>query len=81
MPLGLKNVTQTFQRFIDAVFRDLDFIFVYVDDIIIMSETPQQHCKHFRQVFQRLAAYSLSINTSKCILDKTEVKFLGYTIN
>lgn len=46
-----------------------------------MSETSQQHREHLKQVFQRLATHSLSINLSKSILGKTEVEFLGYTIN
>lgn len=48
MSFGLKNATQTFQRFIDAIFQGLDFIFVYIDDIIVMSETPQQYREHLK---------------------------------
>jgi hypothetical protein len=37
MPFGLRNTTQTFQRFMDMIFRDLDFAFFYIDDIIRQS--------------------------------------------
>ena len=33
VPFGLKNAAQTFQRFMDVVLRDLDFVFCYIDDI------------------------------------------------
>lgn len=81
MPFGLKNATQTFQRYIDSVFRGLDFVFVYIDDILVMSEDEGQHQEHLRQVFQRLQEHSLSININKCHFVLKEVNFLGYTIN
>ena len=39
MPFGLKNAAQTFQRFMDSVLQDLDYIFVYLDDILVASGT------------------------------------------
>lgn len=81
MPFGLKNATQTFQRYIDTVFRGLNFVFAYIDDILIMSETEEQHHQHLRQVFQRLQQHGLSININKCNFLKKEVNFLGYCIS
>lgn len=81
MPCELKNATQTFQRFMDSVFRDLDFVFVYIDDILVMSNDQEQHEQHLRQVFQKLKDYSLSINPSKCHFGQPQVNFLGYTLN
>ena len=77
MPFGLRNATQTFQRYIDSLFRDLDFIFCYVDDIIIMSESHEEHLRHIRIVLDRLRQHGLRINLSKCALGQTEVTFLG----
>ena len=37
MPFGLKNAAQTFQRFMDSILQDLDFVFVYLDDILVAS--------------------------------------------
>ena len=36
-PFGLRNSGQTFQRFIDHVTRGLDFVFVYLDDLLVTS--------------------------------------------
>ncbi len=35
MPFGLRNAAQTFQRFIDEVFQGLEFVFTYIDDILV----------------------------------------------
>ena len=37
MPFGLRNAAQTFQRLMDNIMQELDFIFVYLDDILIAS--------------------------------------------
>lgn len=81
MPFGLKNATQTFQRYIDSIFRCLDFVFIYIDDILVMSEDADQHKRHLEQVFQKLNENKLSINTKKCIFGQSEVKFLGYDLS
>ncbi|XP_034945575.1 uncharacterized protein [Chelonus insularis] len=62
------NASQTFQRFIDSVFRDLDCVFVYIDDILVISENEQQHRSHLRQVFKKLQDHALSINVNKYIV-------------
>ena len=43
MPFGLKNTGATFQRLMDSIFGDLDFVFIYLDDILISSETEAEH--------------------------------------
>ena len=62
MPFGLKNSAQAFQRLMDNVLRGLDFIFVYLDDILVASTDQRSHLNHVRAVFSRLAAAGLSIN-------------------
>ena len=45
-PFGLRNSGQTFQRFIDHVTRGLDFVFVYLDDLLVTSLDHKTHKKH-----------------------------------
>lgn len=80
MPFGLRNAGQTFQRFIDQVLRGLDFIFVYIDDILIASETFEQHQEHVSLVLDKLAVHHININIQKCHFGKKEVDFLGFRI-
>jgi transposase InsO family protein len=81
MSFGLRNAAQTFQRFIDEVLRDLDFCYVYIDDILVASSNPTQHDEHLRLLFTRLSEYGVLINSSKCVFGVPEVKFLGYIVN
>lgn len=81
MPFGLKNAAQTFQRFINSVFQDLDYVYCYIDDILVASESPEQHMEHLRTVFQKLLKAGVSINTSKCVFGTEQVEFLGYLVS
>ena len=59
MPFGLKNAGQTFQRMMDEILGDLEFAFIYMDDVLVASRSEEEHEDHFRQLFQRLAAHGI----------------------
>ena len=80
MQFGLRGAAQTFQRFIDSIFRDLSFVISYIDDLLIFSSSPEEHKTHLKAVFQRLADHGLIVNQKKCVFGAEEVKFLGYLI-
>ncbi|KAG8196266.1 hypothetical protein JTE90_023821 [Oedothorax gibbosus] len=80
MPFGLSNAAATFQRFIHHVLGDLEFCVPYFDDVLVASENEDQHYEHLGQVFQRFQEYGVILNASKCVLGKSQVKFLGHTI-
>nr|VZI02162.1 unnamed protein product [Spirometra erinaceieuropaei] len=65
MPFGLRNATQTFQRFIDQVLRGLDFVYAYMDDLLVASSDAAEHEIHLRQLFERLDSYGVIINAAK----------------
>ncbi|KAL7743875.1 hypothetical protein ACLKA6_000279 [Drosophila palustris] len=81
MTFGLCNAAQTFQRYMDAAFRDLNFVFVYVDDIAIASDNMKQHEIHLRQVFERLRRFHLTINPGKCRFGLSSIDFLGHQVD
>lgn len=81
MNFGMKTCAQTFQRYLDSIFRDLSsFLFVYIDDIIIYSRTEEEHLKHIELVFKRLAEHNLKINTTKCKFNQERLEFLGFDV-
>lgn len=80
MQFGLSNAAQTFQRFMHSVKRDLDFCFVYLDDILIASQNDEEHKEHLNILFKQLAEYDFVININKCELGLAKVNFLGHTI-
>ena len=57
MPFGLQNVASTFQRFMDKVVRDFDFVYNYIDDIIVASASPEEHVTHLQLLFKRFQRY------------------------
>ena len=81
MPFGLKNAAQTFQRFINSIFQDLNYVYCYIDDILVASETPEQHTEHLRIVFQRLLTAGVTVNAAKCTFGAKEIEFLGYLVS
>ena len=81
MPFGLKNAAKTFQRLMDSVLQDLDFLFIYLDDILIASETREEHKQHLKILFDRLQEHGLVIKLKKCQFGVAEIDFLGHTVN
>ncbi|GFS87099.1 retrovirus-related Pol polyprotein from transposon 297 [Trichonephila clavipes] len=80
MPFGLRNSGQTFQRHMHQVLAHLEFCIPYFDDLLIASSSENEHLDHLHQIFSRLRDYGLKLNTDKCVLGKTSVKFLGCLI-
>ncbi|UYV63704.1 hypothetical protein LAZ67_2005371 [Cordylochernes scorpioides] len=80
MSFGLCNAAQTFQRLINEVLQGLDFAYAYIDDVLIASDSENQHVSHLQQLFGHLRDYGLTINETKCTFGQPSVKFLGFII-
>ncbi|KAK7909571.1 hypothetical protein WMY93_014255 [Mugilogobius chulae] len=81
MPFGLKGAAQTFQRLMDSVLRDMPFLFVYLDDILVASATAGEHMSHLRQLFERLSEHGLIVNPAKCQFGLSDIEFLGHLVS
>ena len=83
MPYGLSYAGAMFQRLIDKVIGpELEpFAFSYLDDIIIATETYEEHIKWLEHVLRRIKEAGLTINREKSVFGKTEVKYLGVLVN
>jgi hypothetical protein len=82
MPFGLTNAPATFQRMMDVVLSGLTwrFCLVYLDDIIVYSETFEKHLQHLKQVFERLREANLHLKAQKCHFCSAKVSYLGHVI-
>ena len=80
MPFGMKNSPATFQRLINQVVSGLPGCDAYIDDVIIYSETWEEHLDIMRKLFERLSAAKLTVNLSKCEFGKATVTFLGHVV-
>jgi hypothetical protein len=83
MPFGLTNAPATFMRLMDDILRPFtnSFVVVYLDDILIFSQTWEEHLHHIRQVLQTLRQHKLCANLEKCTFGITQVQYLGYIID
>ena len=80
-PFGLKNAGQDFQRLMDEILGDVPHTFVYIDDILVASETPEEHLEDLKRVFDILDDNGMVVNRSKCVLGQTSLEFLGYRVD
>lgn len=82
VPFGLCNSAQTQQRLVDSLFgpKYEPNIFTYLDDIIITSKTFEDHIRLLGEVRDILFEANLTINLSKCVFFKTQLKYLGYIV-
>ncbi|KAF8693024.1 hypothetical protein RHS03_08515, partial [Rhizoctonia solani] len=83
MPFGLTNAPAAFQHFMNNLFRDLIdvTVVIYLDDILIFSENPEEHPSHVREVLSRLMKNQLFCKLSKCHFHVTTVDYLGIVIS
>ncbi|KAE8895364.1 hypothetical protein PF005_g4105 [Phytophthora fragariae] len=70
-----------YQAFMEKIFGDLDFVVVYLDDIVVFSANEEEHLEHLRIVFERLARYGVTLNGKKCHILRKEFDYLGYTLS
>jgi len=82
MPFGLCNAPGTFQHYMNDTFREfLDkFLIIYLDDLLIYSDTLAEHKKHVRMILERLQEAGLCLKPSKCQFHVQEVAFLGFVV-
>ncbi|KAK8557933.1 hypothetical protein V6N12_010156 [Hibiscus sabdariffa] len=83
MPFGLSNAPAAFMDLMNRIFKSyLDkFVVVFIDDILIYSQTKEEHAEHLRIVLQTLRDKQLYDKFSKCAFWLNEVIFLGHVIS
>jgi hypothetical protein len=83
MPYGLCNSPASFQRLMMTVFRKElhDQILIFLDDLLIFSQTFDEHLSKLKMVLSKLRAHNLKIEPTKCHLFQQEVEYLGHKIS
>jgi hypothetical protein len=83
MPFGLKNAPAKFQRVMD---RELarggcsEFAFAYIDDLIIASDSWEEHIEHVARVLKTLSECNLKIHPQKSVFATNVVEYLGHNV-
>jgi hypothetical protein len=73
MSFGLMN--KVFMEYLDK------FVVVFVDDILVLSKTEEEHVVHLRLVLQKLREHKLYTKRSKCEFWLKEISFLGHVVS
>ena len=83
MPFGLCNAPATFQRLMERAMGDINLrdCLIYLDDIIIFSDTFENHLSRLEAVFQRLHEHNLKLKASKCEFFRSSVTYLGHVVS
>ena len=83
MPFGLTNAQATFQRLMVSCLGELhlDWCIIYLDDIIVFSQTPDEHVHRLKAVFNKLRVAGLKLKPSKCYLFRKEIKYFGHVVS
>lgn len=82
MPFGLTNCPATFQRHVNSVLQSFidHFVIPYLDDILIYSNSEEEHEDHVRQVLEVLRQNHLYAKSDKCEFHTRKVEYLGFVI-
>ena len=80
---GLTNSPATFQAMMNNLLRDLvveEKVVVFIDDVMIATETEEGHDEIVEEVLRRLEENNLFVKPEKCVWKVREVGFLGVII-
>ncbi|MCG8048682.1 MAG: RNase H-like domain-containing protein, partial [Candidatus Thiodiazotropha endolucinida] len=83
MAFGLTNAPASFQRLMERCMGDMNLkeCLIFLDDILIFSETFEDHLDRLEAVFSRLQQHGLKLKPSKCEFFKTSVSYLGHVVS
>ncbi|KAK3284983.1 hypothetical protein CYMTET_7402 [Cymbomonas tetramitiformis] len=81
MPQGLQNFPSQYQRRMQRALGHLPFVRIFIDDVVVFSNTVEEHYEHVRQLLLTCREKGVFLKRSKCQLLKQSLRFLGHTIS
>ncbi|MBW0469729.1 hypothetical protein O181_009444 [Austropuccinia psidii MF-1] len=84
MPFGIKNAPAHFQRMMDTIFQEEileGWMVVYIDEIIIYSETWEDHGQYINRVLSKFTPINLKTSLKKCNFGQQELMELGHKVS
>ena len=83
MLFGLNNSASAFQRTMEMTLQGLQWrtCLIYIDDIIVLGRTFEEHVQRNEQVFERIRGAGLKLKPTKCNMFEKEIIFLGHVVS
>ncbi|MBW0557729.1 hypothetical protein O181_097444 [Austropuccinia psidii MF-1] len=84
MPFGIKNAPSHYQRMMNTIFPEElseGWLIIYIDDIIVCSETWDNHLSRLERVLQKIVQVNMKISLKKCHFAYSELKALGHVVS
>ncbi len=81
LPFGLVNALRIFQRCMNELLTDLNYVRVFMDDILVFSKSEIEHARHCQEVIKRIQDIGGTINREKSEIFKEEISYLGVLIS
>ncbi len=79
-PMGLLGCPASFQRLMEQVLWGLQNVLIYIDDLLICTDTHEWHLEALEQVLLKLHKNHLKISLDKCLFGNNRVSYLGFTL-
>ncbi|KAK3878732.1 hypothetical protein Pcinc_016642 [Petrolisthes cinctipes] len=80
LSFGLSNAPATFQRMINFIIQDLEGTAAYLDDLVVVANTWEEHVSRLQCLFKKLQDAGLTINLAKSTFGRGTVTYLGHTV-
>ena len=82
LPQGLANSPDIFQGEMNKLFKDLEFVQCYLDDLLVFFKGDfDDHLIKLEKVFKKLRFAGLQVNAPKSFFGRQECNYLGYVIS
>ncbi|EYB85899.1 hypothetical protein Y032_0289g1517 [Ancylostoma ceylanicum] len=81
LPFGVKSAPAIFQQIMDTTLAGLQGVVAYLDDVIVVGRSVEEHQHNLNAVFKRIADSGLHVRLDKCNFATTQITYLGYIID
>nr|CDJ96595.1 RNA-directed DNA polymerase (reverse transcriptase) domain containing protein [Haemonchus contortus] len=81
LPFGVKSAPAIFQQNMDTILAGLPGVVAYLDDVIVVGRTEEEHRRNLHAAFRRIAESGLHVRMEKCRFATSSINYLGYIID
>ena len=79
-PMGLLGCPASFQRLMEAVVKGIDNVLVYIDDLLVHSDSHEAQLRILDQLLSRLVQHGIKVNLEKCVFGNRNLAYLGFRL-